>query len=911
MKCSICSKLIFSQINCIFCNTIFCSNSCKEFHIRSIHSKYFLTPKIKIYEKPKIERIEKNNLAQSFSLVSPYITKGYISNKIKYEPIYDLKNFTPILENESIKIIGIGSYGKVYLYRNNIDCKLYAIKHINKKFLYKSIHTVKRIYDEINIQSKIYHKNIVTLLNVKENDESIYLIMEYANWGSLYNYIRRKKYLNEEESFKYFSQIINAVYFLHKNDLLHRDIKPENILLFEHGVCKLCDFGCCVELNGKQRSTFCGTAEYMSPEVVNKMEYSTEIDIWSLGILLYEMTHGYSPFRPNKEKYNTKEVIDTIKLHDLKFNINISKECKDLICHLLDKNAKNRYKIEDIFTSDFIKKYEKKDLYFLNEKFNADESSNPKINYIFRNSDRYNDKLKYKYNTEKKENINNQLLLSSIYENDSIPKKVPFKDINNFNFHSSNVKNKFNNNNIIFNNVINRHKKNKYNVESQDSIDRSQDKNFEFFNSYDKALAKEISDSNNAIENKKRVKVTKLSPKSFDSDDYQNKIGFISNVKKINNGFNFSNNFSFLNISYVKDKEKSNIHKEIKPNSRDIKQKTIKNSEINVHSYLDINNSTHNKESKIKSIPESSSQIFSKTLNKDISNNKNNFFNEKKKEKPKNEEIINIKKNYYTKQKIDKEFSFPKDNTKKSDNMNNNSLNFKNCINTKIKIPRRKILSSLQMKDMNIAKNKELINNNISSLNSIHNMKLDNIPISKILNEMEPIQDINNRTCRDVSEKRYISCLKDNSINTQINKNYIFNPNISITLPKFSYSNQRLINNKRNVKIKELKEDFKERNDSSNEIVKSQSIKNFKFINNIKQKSINNTLNVKSLIPDEKNNLKLREKNDLSKSLTHRNYNYKSKIKKNNNLENTSRSINKDKIKNSSIPRFKTFRKNA
>ena len=118
--------------------------------------------------------------------------KEFSQRKIKYEPIYDLKNFTPILENESIKIIGIGSYGKVYLYRNNIDCKLYAIKHINKKFLYKSIHTVKRIYDEINIQSKIYHKNIVTLLNVKENDESIYLIMEYANGGSLYNYIRKK-----------------------------------------------------------------------------------------------------------------------------------------------------------------------------------------------------------------------------------------------------------------------------------------------------------------------------------------------------------------------------------------------------------------------------------------------------------------------------------------------------------------------------------------------------------------------------------------------------------------------------------------------------------------------------------------------------------------------------------------------
>ena len=102
----------------------------------------------------------------------------------------------------------------------------------------------------------------------------------------------------------------------------------------------------------------------MSPEIVNKVEYSKEIDIWSLGILLYEMVHGYSPFRPNKYEFDVSEVIDNIKIHDLKFNINISSECKDLIRHLLDENVENRYKIEDIFNSKFVKKYENKKLFF-------------------------------------------------------------------------------------------------------------------------------------------------------------------------------------------------------------------------------------------------------------------------------------------------------------------------------------------------------------------------------------------------------------------------------------------------------------------------------------------------------------------------------------------------------------------
>ena len=95
------------------------------------------------------------------------------------------------------------------------------------------------------------------------------MVLEYAKGGSLFHYIRRRRYLDENSAFSLFIQVVNAVYFLHKNDLIHRDIKPENILLFENNIIKLCDFGWCVKLEeGEQRGTFCGTTEYMSPELV-------------------------------------------------------------------------------------------------------------------------------------------------------------------------------------------------------------------------------------------------------------------------------------------------------------------------------------------------------------------------------------------------------------------------------------------------------------------------------------------------------------------------------------------------------------------------------------------------------------------------------------------------------------------
>ena len=870
MKCRNCFKVIFSQIKCNSCNNLFCSNSCLDSHLFINHRSANLQ-KNKIYEKPKIERINNNENLIPYSICSPYITDGFISNQIKYESIYDLNNFIPVLEFNSPKIIGIGSYGKVYLYRNITDKKLYAIKHLDKMILCKSIHTIKRIYDEINIQSRIHHQNIVRLLNVKENDKSIYLIMEYANTGSLFKYIRDKQCLSEEESFKFFSQIINAIYFLHKNDFIHRDIKPENILIFDNKVCKLCDFGCCVELNGKQRSTYCGTTEYMSPEIVNKMEYSKEIDIWSLGILLYEMIHGYSPFNPNNEYYNTKEVIDKIKIHDLHFDINISKECKDLICHLLDKNAKNRYKIEDIFNSDFIKKYEKKKLYFTNEKYINNTNEN-------------------KLNLKDIKKSNNTLLLSSSIENDNLLNKTLFNNIKYSSPKKYNMKNKINN--VIFNNVINRNPNNQNilneNANNELSSSREINRNINIIKSNNKSLnSSKDNDSDlfNSQQNIKTVKVTKLNTNYVPNDSIEPNI---SNVKKINNNLDLTRNNSLFNSASLK-----NTNTKFERHLINVKHQSIKTKENKINE-LNPLNFENNIKKKINQDNKSNSMksILQTTRKENINNNIFQHENDK----TFNNDFTNIKKKYYIKPKIEKDFHLLKDNTKEKEKPKINSIHFKNCINTKIKIPRRKILNSLHLENINIINNIDLLNNNNdASLNITNNLNDEYFQINNIPSEFAT-NNFQNNTYRINQTNRYDSSSHDNTIKTQINKNYIFNPNISINLPKYSFSNQKC-KQRNNKKIKEIKEDIKDKIETYDDLSKSQIIQKNKFINNIKSNNIRNLYKDKRNKSEIQNNLIQNENKENSRIMTQRKIH---KTKSNNNLlfQNTFQSQIIDKLHN-------------
>ena len=348
-KCPVCYKEIDSVklLNCKFCGKLFCSLSCLVKHA-STHLKND-TSNSNIVNS--LKRKQSANMTEQYY----FITTGYFHEKPFFDPKYSKNNFTKVLIDDFLpQELGSGSFGRVYLIKHKETNKEYALKVIDKKKVLNMYGKLDIIYNEINIHSKLEHENIIRVYNIYEEEDSINIIMEYAKNGNLYNNIIEKKLnLSEEQVFEYFIQIINAVYYLHQNNIIHRDIKPENILISEENKLKLCDFGWAKELTLENRSTFCGTVEYMAPEIVGSENYDYSVDMWSLGILFYELLFGHSPFQGK----NTKSVMLSIKNHhDIIFDKDVSDSCKDLIQQLLNVNPQKRLKIKDIIQHRFIEK---------------------------------------------------------------------------------------------------------------------------------------------------------------------------------------------------------------------------------------------------------------------------------------------------------------------------------------------------------------------------------------------------------------------------------------------------------------------------------------------------------------------------------------------------------------------------
>ena len=409
--CPTCKKEIESLklLKCKFCEKSFCNLSCLVQHA----STHLGNKDNSLNIVNSLKRRQSENLTEQYF----FLTSGNFKEKTNFDKKYDFKNFTKVIEDIFPRQLGSGSFGRVFLVSHNETKKQYALKEIDKRKLLVSYGKCDIIYNEINIHSKLDHENIIKLYNVHEDKDTIYIIMEYAEYGNLFELIKKEKNgFSEYKAFEYFIQVVNAVYYLHNNNIIHRDIKPENILIGDNNKIKLCDFGWAKELTLENRSTFCGTVEYMAPEIVENENYDYGVDIWSLGILLYELLYGHSPFKAN----NTKNVILNIKSHELTYddkNKNISNSCKDLIKKLLNNNPQKRYKIKDILEHPFIKKH--------SEKYLTNFKKNPSSNL----EDEEEDKLfeikrtNTKYITSKNEHkflrFNSQYISTS-------PKMVPF-----------------------------------------------------------------------------------------------------------------------------------------------------------------------------------------------------------------------------------------------------------------------------------------------------------------------------------------------------------------------------------------------------------------------------------------------------------------------------------------------------
>lgn len=254
-----------------------------------------------------------------------------------------------------VKELGQGRFGKVVKARELKTNYTVALKILQKNQLSK-LNAEVQLRREIEIQSELNHPNILRLFGFFYDDVRIYLILEYAPGGELYKHLKNCGGTFEEgEAAKYISNLASAIRHCHSKGVIHRDLKPENLLLDANNNLKIADFGWSVHaVRTTRRGTMCGTLDFLAPEMCEGRQYDSAVDLWSIGVLLYEMLYGKPPFE-EKSEYKTKE---RIKQVDLIFpESTVSEEAKHLICCLLRRNPTKRISLPKLLTHPWIIKH--------------------------------------------------------------------------------------------------------------------------------------------------------------------------------------------------------------------------------------------------------------------------------------------------------------------------------------------------------------------------------------------------------------------------------------------------------------------------------------------------------------------------------------------------------------------------
>ncbi|KAH7639953.1 hypothetical protein DERF_014037 [Dermatophagoides farinae] len=250
------------------------------------------------------------------------------------------------------KPLGRGKFGRVYLARTKKEHFFVALKTLFKEQLRKDnmAHQLRR---EIEIQFRLQHKNILRLYDYFDDEHRIFLVLEYAPRGELYEKLKKVGRFDDMKAATYIRQMIAALKFCHENNVIHRDIKPENILLGYHGELKISDFGWSVHAPSQRRNTMCGTIDYLPPEIVLRQRYDHNVDIWCLGVLTYEFLCGRPPF----ESADMQTTYDHITHVKFSYPNYVSDLAKDFISKLLIFKPENRMQLIEAEKHDWIKQF--------------------------------------------------------------------------------------------------------------------------------------------------------------------------------------------------------------------------------------------------------------------------------------------------------------------------------------------------------------------------------------------------------------------------------------------------------------------------------------------------------------------------------------------------------------------------
>lgn len=267
-------------------------------------------------------------------------------NKAQYRP--QMADFEPL------KVLGQGLYGKVLLVRERSTGRLFAQKQLRKASLVinetNEIHkkNYERTLNEKSILEKVNHRNIVKLYYAFQDNNKVYLILEYLDGGELFHHLASQRYLSEKDASFYIAEIIMALRYLHLNlKVIYRDLKPENCMLNAEGHLVLTDFGLSKISDSDARHLMIGTAQYMAPEVIKGEDYDFSVDWWSLGCVAFDMLTGAPPFTGFTNDKIMDKVVHLKKY--LKFPFYLSHDAKDLLRKLLQPNPEKRLDVDGDF----------------------------------------------------------------------------------------------------------------------------------------------------------------------------------------------------------------------------------------------------------------------------------------------------------------------------------------------------------------------------------------------------------------------------------------------------------------------------------------------------------------------------------------------------------------------------------
>eukprot|EP00043_Microstomoeca_roanoka_P030322 m.25866 g.25866 ORF g.25866 m.25866 type:complete len:536 (-) comp9939_c0_seq1:303-1910(-) len=239
-----------------------------------------------------------------------------------------------------LKVLGKGSFGKVMLAQDKKTNKIFAVKILKKDVLVEDDDVECAIAEKRVLSLSWQHPFLTCMHCCFQTESNLYYVMEYISGGDLLFHIQQSRRFNETRGRFYAAEIICALLFLHKQGIVYRDLKLDNVMLDADGHIKVADFGMCKEnvAEGNLATTFCGTPDYIAPEIINEKPYGASVDWWALGVLMYEMLAGQPPFDGATEE----DLFLSILHNEVIFPVWLTKDAVHMIRGLLTKDPLQR-----------------------------------------------------------------------------------------------------------------------------------------------------------------------------------------------------------------------------------------------------------------------------------------------------------------------------------------------------------------------------------------------------------------------------------------------------------------------------------------------------------------------------------------------------------------------------------------